>query len=109
MNADKLSGNLPERLNAFLSRREVSSSGVQLHLIQCETSLLHSGPWVEGLTWDQASLQTFFSKDSVGVEAWKSLIVDNKCLTDVSILWTPTSGTGKTRFIRLKNQRPPLY
>jgi hypothetical protein len=100
LNVDRLAGNLPEKLISFLSKLDVASSGIQLHCIQSKPSLLHTGPWVDGASWDSESLQIELNKGGVQDETWKRLILDPIFVDYVHILWTPSSGTGKTWFIR---------
>jgi von Willebrand factor type A domain len=100
INVDQLSGNQPEKLVSFLSKREVASSGIHLHCIQRKASLLHTGPWVDGVTWDSESLRNALGKSGVRDETWKRLMMDQANVDYVQIVWTLSSGTGKTLFIR---------
>jgi len=99
LNADMLTGSLPEKLVSFLSNREVVVSGMRLHCIQRRPSLLHSGPWVEGSNWDYDSLQAELLGAGVYKEPWVNLLVSPYSVDEVSVFWTPSSGTGKTRSI----------
>jgi hypothetical protein len=102
LNVDRLIGKLPETLASFLSRRDIASCGVHLHCVQSKASLLHTGPWVDGATWDSASLQVELGKHGVRDDAWKRLVLDRRFVDYVRIFWTPASGTGKTCHIRKK-------
>jgi hypothetical protein len=100
VNVDQLTGNLPEKLVSFLSRRDVASCGINLHCIQSRPSLLHTGPWVNGAAWDAESLTHELDKSGVRDDTWKRLILDPQLVDSVRLVWTPSSGTGKTCYIR---------
>jgi hypothetical protein len=83
-----------------LSKRHVSVSGMHLHCIQRKASNLHTGPWIDGNTWDLDSLNLELDRAALNDTSWRALIMDHLSLEEVNLVWTPKSGTGKTHFIR---------
>jgi hypothetical protein len=79
-----------EILLSFLSGRVIESLGICLHCIQHGDSLLHTSPWIEGKSWDAASVDAFLPK-------WREKINSDMAVTVVA---SPKCGSGKTHFIR---------
>jgi Mg-chelatase subunit ChlD len=100
LNVDQLTGNLPEKLVSFVSARNMASSGINLHCVQRKPSLLHTGPSVAGANWNPESLTLELDKQDIRDDTWKKLILEPQLVDHVHIVWTPSSGTGKTRYIR---------
>lgn len=100
LNIESLDGNLLESLLSFLSNPEIGTLGIRLHLIQREGSMLHTAPWIDGTRWEADDYHS--SRDA----RWKDLIRDKLHIDKVTIVWSPQSGTGKTRYIKEKlNER----
>lgn len=95
LNVEALEGKLLEMILTFLSDPGIATKGIQLHLIQREGSILHTAPWIRGERWESDS-----SHESE--TPWKTLIVDCVHVKGVSIVWSPRSGSGKTRYIEEK-------
>jgi hypothetical protein len=90
-----LEGKLLEMILSFLSDPGIATKGIHLHLIQREGSIVHTAPWIRGERWESDS-----SHESE--IPWKTLILDRAHVKSVSIVWSPRSGAGKTRYIEDK-------
>lgn len=95
VNAEKLESKNLEALLSFLSDREIASLGISFHFVQRGDTLIHTAPWIEGQSWDRASL-------SVPCANWRALVLE---YISISVVASPRCGTGKTRFIREELKR----
>jgi hypothetical protein len=100
MNADQLDSNATESLMSFLSDHDVSTKGVNLHVIQ-RGDLIHASPWVSHRSWEKGDS----SADCQS--SWLPRIVDGRVIEKLLIVTSDTSGSGKTRMIR-RNMRRSL-
>jgi hypothetical protein len=99
MSTEKLDSKSLEKLLCFLSDREIESLGVNFHCIQHgDSSLVHTSPWVSGKSWDRDSLVAL-TTTSPGID-WNARVLDDVAISKVTIIASPSCGTGKTRFIR---------
>jgi len=96
LNVESLDGKLLENLLSFLSNPGIAQDGICLHLLQQEGSMLHTAPWVRGVRWE---LDDYHNDHNAG---WKNLILDGIHMNEVSVVWSPQSGAGKTRYIQEK-------
>lgn len=93
LNVEALDGKLLEVILSFLSNPGVALEGIRLHLIQREGSILHSSPWTRGMRWESDEHHVDHQS------AWRASILDQVHINQVSVVWSPRSGAGKTRFI----------
>ena len=93
--ADRMDGLCLEEVMSFLSSREVSLSGVNLHCIQREGSILQKAPWVLAQRWDANSVNAAMR----GISSWRQLVLDGHVVREVTVVHSPVSGSGKTRWI----------
>lgn len=93
VNVESLESSLLEIIISFLSNSGIATEGIRLHLIQREGTMLHSSPWIRGVRWEPDVHQ----RDHGMV--WKALILDQLHIDQVSVVWSPRSGAGKTRYI----------
>lgn len=96
LNIEALDGSLLEVILSFLSDSSISGEGIRLHLIQKEGSMLHSSPWIHGVRWETDELSANDESD------WKTLILSQIDINEVSVVWSPESGAGKSRYIQQK-------
>jgi hypothetical protein len=96
LNIEALDSSLLEAILSFLSDSSISGEGIRLHLIQREGSMLHSSPWIRGVRWEPEELSAYVESD------WKTLILNQIDINEVSVVWSPQSGAGKTRYIQQK-------
>lgn len=94
LNVESLDGKLVESILSFLSNPEIERLGIRLHLVQREGSMLHTAPWIEEKRWEPDGYQSDRSS------SWKNLILDKVHVDLVSVVWSPRSGAGKTRYIQ---------
>jgi hypothetical protein len=97
MSTEKLDSKSLEKLLSFLSDREIESLGVNFHCIQQGDSF-HTSPWVSGKSWDRDSLAAL-TTPSPDID-WNYRVLDDVAISEVTIITSPSCGTGKTRFIR---------
>ena len=97
---DRMDGHCLEKVMSFLSSREVALSGVRLHCVQREGSILQKSPWVVARRWDSDAVDAAMQH----TDSWKGLVLDKGVIEDVTVVHSPVSGSGKTRWIT-KNLR----
>jgi hypothetical protein len=90
VNADKLCSKSLEDVVSFLSDNSIALGNFTLHIIQRGDTLVHTSPWVRGVSWENTALAT--SRPS-----WAPRMLNGVALTVVE---SPSCGSGKTRFIR---------
>ena len=85
---------------SFFSSREASCSGARLHCIQRDQAILHAAPWVEMREWDNDLMGVHTEEEPDESTSWKEIVLDGDFIDKVEVLWTQSSGTGKTRHIQ---------
>jgi hypothetical protein len=87
-----------ETLFTFLSCKEISSLGLNLHIILSADSALPSAPWISHRSWSQDDELKFWN--TTGATKWKQYVPDGLTISSVSTVMSHVPGNGKTRFIR---------
>ena len=61
---DRMDGHCLEKVMSFLSSREVALSGVRLHCVQREGSILQKSAWVVARRWDSDTVDAAYSNST---------------------------------------------
>jgi len=94
VNVNLLESKVLEKLLSFFSDREIASLGISFHCIQ-RGEALHTAPWMSERSWECDSLAALNS--SPPSRFWQSRV-----FSELEVVSSKTSGSGKTRYIRDK-------
>lgn len=95
LNIQALESSVLELLVGFLSDSDVAKKGFQLHLLQ-HGDFITSSPWVRETAWDDENLLD--GRETI--DRWKDRIRDGDYLSDLFVVSSSSSSSGKTRMIR---------
>ena len=94
VNVNLLESKVLEKLLSFFSDREIASLGISFHCIQ-RGEALHTAPWMSERSWECETLAALNS--SPPSRNWQSRV-----FSELKVVSSNTSGSGKTRYIRDK-------
>jgi hypothetical protein len=103
MGTDFLDAKSLEKLFLFLTNKWIISAGIKLHVLFNTDSVTPSAPWILQQTWGKEASEHFSTSSKAQV--WKNLIIDNTTIASAVLVVSPSTGSGKTRYIRNEIQK----
>ena len=94
LNVQNLSGDQQETVANFMSDLAIIGKQINFHCFQLSDTILHVSPWVDPIVWNERKLQ------QKSFSSLRQDVVSGSFFEDIVLVATPSSGTGKSRFIR---------
>ena len=97
---ERLAASEQELIATFIAQHARSADTMHLHCIQSKDTVLYASPGVSISSWNDSSLNEYYPSQWL-----QGCVASNGHVSDITIVFSDSPGSGKTKFIRSQLER----